>query len=181
MKTYVADFIPRFKRFSNLLDNETLLMNQHWVLLDQITSTKTVYIFQKNNRLLISKNGKVDKADWEMIDPKHVLVTAEGKSFMFNHGFMDEHVLALNLDGGNEYALFANQNKSSFQLNSPEAMETFLKSYYQKPIENEPKKPQPPVPPAPVGVSDLPILYTALFLLVAGIIVYILSFFHKPL
>jgi hypothetical protein len=131
MRTYVADFIPRFRQFSKQLDNETLLVNQHWVMVDEITSTKTVYIFQRNNRLLLSKDGAVEKAEWEMIDSYNVLVTVGEKSFMFKHGFLDENVLALKLDGKGEYALFCNENMSNRELNSVGYMETFLKEKYQ--------------------------------------------------
>lgn len=136
MKTYVADFIPRFKKFSKKLDNMTLLINQHWVMVDEITSTKTVYIFQRNNRLLLSKDGKVEKAEWEMIDPSNVLVTVGQDSFMFKHGFLDDNVLALKLDGKGEYALFCNENMSNRELNSVGCMETFLKEKYQVRVQS---------------------------------------------
>lgn len=62
MKTFIADIIPRIQKYSQKLDNLTLLTNQHWVVVDEITNSKTVYIFRPNNELLISKNGKVEKA-----------------------------------------------------------------------------------------------------------------------
>lgn len=133
MRTYVADFIPRFRQFSEKLDNETLLVNQHWVMVDEITSTKTVYIFQRDNRLLLSRDGEVEIARWEMIDPQNVLVTVGDKSFMFKHGFLDENVLALKLDGKDEYAMFFNEDKSNSQLNALNAMNDFLEEKYLKP------------------------------------------------
>jgi hypothetical protein len=132
MKTYVADFIPRFKKFSKELDNMTLLINQHWVMVDEITSTKTVYIFQRNNRLLLSQDGKVEKAEWEMIDPSNVLVTVGEESFMFKHGFLDDNVLALKLDGKGEYALFFNENKADIELNGLGSILGFLSDKYDQ-------------------------------------------------
>ena len=67
MKTYIADIIPKLQRFSQKLDNLTLLTNQHWVVLDELESSKTVFIFRSNNELLISRNGKVEKAKWEYL------------------------------------------------------------------------------------------------------------------
>lgn len=61
MKTYITDIIPKLQRFSQKLDNLTLLTNQHWVVLDELESSKTVFIFRSNNELLISRNGKVEK------------------------------------------------------------------------------------------------------------------------
>ncbi|MEY3343932.1 MAG: hypothetical protein RL090_1616, partial [Bacteroidota bacterium] len=55
MKTFLADIFPKIQRFSDKLDNLTMLTNQHWVSIDDILSTKTVYIFRTNNELLISK------------------------------------------------------------------------------------------------------------------------------
>lgn len=61
MKTFLSDIFPKLQRFSEKLDNITLLTNQHWVSIDEIHSAKTVYIFRPNNELLISTNGKVEK------------------------------------------------------------------------------------------------------------------------
>ena len=46
MKTFLADIFPRIQRYSDKLDNLTMLTNQHWVSIDDITSIKTVYIFR---------------------------------------------------------------------------------------------------------------------------------------
>ena len=67
MRTYISDIIPRIQKFSQKLDNLTLLTNQHWVVIDDIDNTKNVYIFRQNNELLISQNGKVEKAKWEYL------------------------------------------------------------------------------------------------------------------
>ena len=127
MKTYIANFIPQFKQFSEKLDNKALLMNQHWVMVDDTTNTKTVYIFKADNRLLLSTNGKVNHARWEMIDSEHVLVSIGDDSYMFKHGFLNEGILALNLDGGAEYALFVNENAEQVcGLRSPQQLEDYL-------------------------------------------------------
>lgn len=131
MRTYAANIIPRLKQFSQKLDNKTLLMNQHWIMVDEITNTKTVYIFRGKNSLLISRDGSVSHAFWEMIDPFNVLMTIREESFMFKHGFLDEDVLALKLDGRDEYALFVNENRSSIELNSIKAIELFLEEKYE--------------------------------------------------
>jgi hypothetical protein len=65
MKTYISDIIPKIQKFSQKLDNLTLLTNQHWVVIDNVENEKNVYIFRQNNELLISQNGKVEKAKWE--------------------------------------------------------------------------------------------------------------------
>ncbi len=55
MKTYFSDSIPKIQRYSEKLDNLTLLV-------DEITQNKTVYIFRTSGELLVAKNGKVEKA-----------------------------------------------------------------------------------------------------------------------
>ena len=38
------EVIPRIQKYSQKLDNLTLLINQHWVVVDEIANSKTVYI-----------------------------------------------------------------------------------------------------------------------------------------
>jgi len=62
MRTYLLDIIPKIKRFSQKLDDLTILTNQHWVVIDEETDRKLVFIFrEKDNQLLISGNGKIEK------------------------------------------------------------------------------------------------------------------------
>lgn len=44
MKTFIADIIPKIERFSEKLDNLTLLTNQHWVVFEDIKNSKNVYV-----------------------------------------------------------------------------------------------------------------------------------------
>src|SRR5664279_2301059 len=111
MKTFIADIIPRIQKYSQKLDNLTLLTNQHWVVGDEIANSKTVYIFRSNNELLISKNGEVEKAKWEYLGNNSLLLDLKDKSYLFRHGFFDENVLALKVDGREEYALMVNETR----------------------------------------------------------------------
>jgi hypothetical protein len=133
MKTFLADIFPKIQRFSDKLDNLTLLTNQHWVSIDDILSTKTVYIFRTNNELLISKNGKVEKAKWEHLGNKSLLIDKTTDSYLFKHGFFDENVLALKVDSSEEYAVFVNENKYDGELNSIDKVFDFLRRTYLDP------------------------------------------------
>jgi len=130
MKTYFSDVIPKFQRFSQKLDNLTLLTNQHWVVIDEIENSKNVYIFRKNNELLISQNGKVTKAKWEYLGNNSLLIEQENESYLFKHGFFDENILALKIDSKNEYAFLVNENKFEEELNSKENIIDFLSRTY---------------------------------------------------
>jgi len=139
VKTFVADIIPKLQRFSQNLDNTTLLTNQHWVLLDELEHTKTVYIFRQNDELLISINGKVDKAKWEYLGQNSILIDLKDQSFLFRHGFFDENILALKIDSKEEYAVLINESKYRGELNSLGAVLSFLNQKYliSPPITNK--------------------------------------------
>ncbi len=134
MNTFLADIFPKIQRFSERLDNLTLLTNQHWVSIDDIFSIKTVYIFRNNNELLISTNGKVEKAKWEHLGNKSLLIDKKEDSFLFKHGFFDENILALKVDSNEEYAIFVNENKYNGELNTIEGVLNFLKKQYLEPL-----------------------------------------------
>jgi hypothetical protein len=133
MKTFLSDIFPKIQRYSEKLDNLTLLTNQHWVSIDDIISTKTVFIFRTNNELLVSINGKVEKERWEYLGNKSLLIDKKNESFLFKHGFFDENILALKVDSSEEYAVFVNENKYEGELNSIDKVFDFLKRKYLDP------------------------------------------------
>lgn len=130
MKTFIADIIPRIQRYSQKLDNHTLLINQHWIVFDEYNSSKKVYIFRPNNQLLISNNGIVEKGKWENIGNNSILIDINEESYLFKHGFFDQNILALKLDGKNEYAFLINENRYAGELNSIDKIIEFLSENY---------------------------------------------------
>jgi len=142
MKTFISDIIPKLQRFSHKLDNLTLLTNQHWVVIDDIGNNKNVYIFRSNNDLLISQNGKVEKARWEYLGNNSLLIDKKDESYLFKHGFFDENILALKVDSKDEYAFLINENKYDGELNSLDKVIDFLTRKY---IEPQLRKKEPEV------------------------------------
>ena len=134
MKTYLADIIPKLKRYSEKLDNLTLLTNQHWVVLDELKNSKIVYIFRSNYELLISQNGKVEKGKWEYLGNNSLLIERKDESYLFRHGFFDSNILALKVDGKDEFAFLVNENNYGGDLNSIEKVLDFLERKYLKMI-----------------------------------------------
>ena len=130
MQTFIADIIPKLQKFSQKLDDLSLLTNQHWVVLDELTKAKNVYIFRSNNELLISSNGKVEKGRWEYLGNNSLLIDRKDESFLFKHGFFDENVMALKIDGKEEYAILVNENRFDGELNSVDKVTEFLSSKY---------------------------------------------------
>lgn len=130
MKTYLADIIPKIQRFSQKLDNLTLLTNQHWVVVDEINRSKTVYIFRQGGELLISQDGKVERARWEYLGNNSLLIDRKDESYLFRHGFFDENILALKVDGKDEFAFLVNETRYDGELNSVEAIFALLYNNY---------------------------------------------------
>lgn len=137
MKTFISDLIPKLQRFSERLDNLTLLTNQHWVVVDDISNNKNVYIFRANNDLLISHNGKVEKAKWEYLGNNSLLIEKKDESYLFKHGFFDENILALKVDSKDEYAFLINENNYDGELNSLDKVIDFLKRKYIEPQQKK--------------------------------------------
>ncbi len=133
MKTYIADIIPRVRKFSQRLDNETLLKKDPWVVIDENSSTKCLYIFRDNGNLIISQNGEVDEGKWDYLGSNRILIKRRGESFLFNNGFFNENVLALQVEGRSEYAFLVNETIfNQRQLTSLEQINNYLEIEYVK-------------------------------------------------
>lgn len=135
MRTYISEIIPKLQRFSEKLDNLTLLTDQHWVVIDEIENSKVVYIFRSNNELLISKNGRIEKAKWEYIGNNSLLIELKNNSYLFKQGFFDKNILALKVDGEESYAFLVNETMSSEELDSIEKINSFLNKKYIQSLE----------------------------------------------
>jgi hypothetical protein len=103
------------------------------VVIDDISNNKNVYIFRANNDLLISQNGKVEKAKWEYLGNNSLLIDKKDDSYLFKHGFFDENILALKVDSKDEYAFLINENKYDGELNSIDRIIDFLTKKYIEP------------------------------------------------
>jgi hypothetical protein len=138
MRTYIADIIPRLSKFSEQLDNLTLLTDQHWIALDSIPGQKIVYIFRRNNELLISTNGQVERGRWEFIGKNSILLDLDKITYLLHHGFFDKNILALKVDSKEEYAVFVSELRVATELNSIQAVNNFLQEkYFDKSIDQE--------------------------------------------
>lgn len=133
MQTYLSDLVPKIQRYSQKLDDLALLTNQHWVVMDEIDKCKNVYIFRANNELLVSSDGEVEKGRWEYLGNNSLLIDRKNKSYLFKHGFFDENILALKIDGKNEYAFLVNENKYDGELNTFLKINDFLSKRYIEP------------------------------------------------
>lgn len=127
---YLLDIIPKIQAFSKKLDENSLLINQHWVSVNEIANSKTVFIFRDNEQLLISQNGRIERAKWEYVGANSLIIDRNSESYLFKHGFLDETVLALKVDGTETYALFVNETKYGKDVNTVTDLTAFLKAKY---------------------------------------------------
>ena len=128
MQTYLSDIIPRLARFSKKLDDITLLTSKHWVILNETTQIKSTYIFRNNKELIVSENGIVIHGTWDYLGFNKILLRFNNNSFLFQHGFLENDILALQLDGRNEYAFFINEGRSD--LNTLKKIDSHLNRKY---------------------------------------------------
>lgn len=130
MLYYLIDIIPKIQAFSKKLDDASLMINQHWVSVNEIENIKTVFIFRPDAKLLISENGKIERAKWEYIGLNSLIIDRQFESYLFKHGFLDESVLALKVDGTDTYALFINETKYGKEINNQKDVIDFLEAKY---------------------------------------------------
>ena len=131
MKFYFLNAVNKLTQYSKKLDNLSLLQNNHWVLFDNETrEKKIVYIFRQQNELLISVNGKLTKEKWEFLGNNSLIISVNDNNYLFKNGFIDEDILALKIDGQENFVVFINETNSKAELNSIEAIEKFLINKY---------------------------------------------------
>lgn len=130
MKTYISDIIPRLKRFSKKLDDLTQLTNNNWVVIDESNLTKCVYIFRDNKDLIISKNGIANKGKWDYLNNNSLIIETNEISLFFKFGFLDSNILALKIDGRNEYAFLVNETTYDNDFNKIDKIFDYLSDEY---------------------------------------------------
>lgn len=109
MKTYLFDSFNRYKRFSEELDAKTILCNKAWWVFND-SGEKELYIFNTDGSLIISVSGSVTNATWKYITAnKSIIITGNNQSYMVHPAFCDNMLLALQVDGTNQYAFLIDE------------------------------------------------------------------------
>ncbi|OKZ21212.1 MAG: hypothetical protein BHV81_00960 [Butyricimonas synergistica] len=110
------DSFPISKKIANKIPFISLevfkqhLINKNWVLLRDSEGHRQVYIFQKDQTLLISQAGEVDKGRWEEVGDNFILIEVDNKSTLYKPTHETEHLLILKVDGKEEYLHFVDEN-----------------------------------------------------------------------
>ncbi|MBC7407822.1 MAG: hypothetical protein H7339_05490 [Arcicella sp.] len=111
MRIFIEKILPKILSYSEKLDKLTILIDEPWVVNDD-SQKFTKFIFRKDNSLLISDNGSVTLGKWDLLNKANSILLEFNNSLkLYNHGFLDEAVLILKIDGGSEYFVLVNQNK----------------------------------------------------------------------
>jgi len=134
MRTHSLDIIPSIQRFSRKLDELTRLVRQEWVVVDELSDEKLALFFRSGAELLIAKAGRVERTSWEFLDANVLIMKVGGAEFLFRHGFLDEHVLALRFDGKDEYMLLVDAEKYESGTRTVERVEFYLRETYLRPV-----------------------------------------------
>jgi hypothetical protein len=113
MILHLKEYVNRFKKYSQQLDNFAILTDQPWVTNFEDQTERCVYIFRnKDNQLIKSTNGKVKKGKWDYLPTmKALLIELEDETTLYNQGFFDNSVMILRRDGTDEHQLFVNESK----------------------------------------------------------------------
>ena len=113
MKYQLKSLVENLKNYSKKLDNYAILTEQPWITKTENEEERFVVIFRKkDNELLISVNGKVEKGKWDYIPSMNsLIVERESGTTLYNQGFFDDSIMILKVDGTDDYQLFVNENK----------------------------------------------------------------------
>ena len=111
MKAFLQHLIIELKNYSKSLDNQSILINKPWALIDSDLEIQKL-IFKKNKELIMSKDGKVTIGSWEYLPEAKSLLIDRGKDkILCNEGFIDDGILILKMDGTtNRFFVLANEN-----------------------------------------------------------------------
>jgi hypothetical protein len=113
MKIELKHYVEKLSRFSNKLDNLNILTEQPWITKLNDDNDRCVYIFRKENKeLLISLNGAVEKGKWDYIPSMNsLIIERKTGTTLYKKGFFDDSVMILQIDGTDDFQLFANENR----------------------------------------------------------------------
>jgi hypothetical protein len=179
MRTYLLSLIPKLQQFSQKLDNTTLLTSQHWVVIDDEGGQKMGYIFRPNGDLLITQGGKVHKAKWEYLGNQSLLVDRGGESYLFKHGFFNEKLLALKVDGTDEYALMVTESEYERGFKTSKDVQRLLTSFVSQPTgitdSKVEQKHTEPMSVDDIGNSGIYIVGIIFFIAIAMVYMYYIT------
>lgn len=86
----------------NLKVSKQHLIKKNWVLLKESEEERQIYIFQKDQTLLIANSGDVIKGKWEEVGDNLLMIEFDNKSTLYQLNCECESILTLKVSGKNE-------------------------------------------------------------------------------
>ncbi len=109
MQTYLLDTLNRLRYFSEELDAKAILCNKSWWLFND-NGEKSLYIFMDNGDFFVTTNGVGLKGRWNYVPANaSVILDFQNQISMYHPVFLDDNILALNLDGTQSYSFFIDE------------------------------------------------------------------------
>lgn len=87
----------------NLKASKQHLIKKNWVLLKEAEEEKQVYIFQKDQTLLIAHDGDVIKGRWEEVGDNSLMIEFDNKSTLYQPSYESESIFILKVNGKEQY------------------------------------------------------------------------------
>jgi TM2 domain-containing membrane protein YozV len=114
---FINSNLNKAKKYTQLKISKSYLTGCTWILASE--SENIQYIFRENNELLISKNGLVEKKNYELIiDNNSLLLSDNSKTELYNIVLVQNDFLFLNKVSENKILRFANQTKFKDSIKS---------------------------------------------------------------
>ena len=83
----------------NLKVSKQHLIKKNWVLLKESEEERQIYIFQKDQTLLIANSGDVIKGKWEEVGDNLLMIEFDNKSTLYQPSYESESIFILKVNG----------------------------------------------------------------------------------
>ena len=111
MKTFLYSIPNKIQSFSKKLDVKAALCGKSWEVFND-EGVKQLFIFNEDETILITNNGKVFNASWKFIPQNSsILITTGEETIMFRPAFFNKDVFALQQDGVDRYLFMIDEEK----------------------------------------------------------------------
>ena len=113
MKTNIKELFNKVSKHSKSFQDETLLTNIPWVLIEEESAARKVYLLKKHQQeLMVYVDGEpLQTGKWIVSKTTTYLsIEIDGALTLFERGFLNDTVMLLEKDDGT-YRLFINEKK----------------------------------------------------------------------
>ncbi|MDP2413838.1 hypothetical protein [Daejeonella sp.] len=98
MQEFINNLIPRLKNLSKTLDQVEVFVDKAWVYTDENNNIHE-YTFLRDQRLIVSFNGQIQKGKWELLPTGKLLLDIAHENMMLEKAFINKAILVLKKNG----------------------------------------------------------------------------------